>query len=79
MSEKVTALNCEPVTGFEVFQWPEFRALVVRLGVPMDTPIKDITITLTEETAEYTVRVLGKDMTKPRESGRSYADWDGVQ
>ena len=45
MSDKPTMLrNLNPITGFELFQWPEWRALLDRLGIPVDQRTQRIVI-----------------------------------
>lgn len=45
MSDKPTMLrDLAPITGFELFQWPEWRALLDRLGIPVDQRTQRIVI-----------------------------------
>lgn len=38
-----------PVTGFQVFRWPEFQALAKRLGIDLDRRIVSISINLNKD------------------------------
>jgi hypothetical protein len=37
------------LTGFEVWQWPEFRAFAERLGINADLATRELTIRMTED------------------------------
>lgn len=54
----------------EVFNWPEFQALIRRLGVPVEKSIVGISINLNVgETAKYTVQCRGEDVVETTDLG----------
>ncbi len=49
------------VEGWDVFQWPEFKALAQRLGIPLDLKTTKLTLTLECEkvvTCEHTYQAV---------------------
>ena len=58
--------NGTPVDGYEVFRWPEFKALCERLGVEYSLPSSSITIRVAiGEPPIITQDYHGKDFNEP--------------
>ena len=56
----------KPVTSWEVFQWPEFKAFALRLGVDLTQRIESMLVDMTnlDGLAKVTIRHQAVDMTK---------------
>lgn len=39
----------KPITGYEMYRWPEFKALCARLGIAWDLPTGDMVITIPQD------------------------------
>lgn len=60
---KTVRENGKPVTGYDVFQWPEFKALFRRLGQNVQQPLMDIEIILPMDgTAVVKATVQSRDL-----------------
>ncbi len=57
-----------PVTAHEASSWPEFKALIRRLGLDPDMPITDFQLTMNmDETVNMVVGLRGIDASKTGE------------
>ena len=60
--DKRSFISYPPVTGYEVWAWPELQAFLDRLGVPIELPITRISISIPlEESVRVIVHTLGTD------------------
>lgn len=66
--DKPRALTHETALGYDVFRWPEFRALAERLMIDLESPVTVVTIRVpVDECVDVTVVSNGQDLTKPKE------------
>ncbi len=63
------------VSGFEVYQWPEFKALCDRLGIAWDKPTLRMAIYLDEDSVYVVQDYQGRDQSRWPTPSKVKEEW----